>query len=417
MKKKTILISLLATISLAMTQSCNIDTFTPAEIVEPVQEAGKTITITATLEAQDTKTQMVDGKSYSKVVWTAGDKIRVFNASNKSGAVFTLNSECDGKSSGTFTGTISGDGPYYAFYPENLATSLSNSTYLNFNMPGTQTYSEGSFPEEANIAVAYGNDKNNLKFKNVCGILCLSVTGNDDVSKIVVTTNGDETINGSSRINMTYDDGAPEIDYYLPQSESERSITLNCNEVSLSSTPTKFYVVVPAGLLSEGFVVEVFDDNGCSMIKTARQSDNNKINRSAITTMPSFAYTATYNSAIHNSDYGIYVDANAGSTSSTAAKYSDGGQYSLSSAYDNTDKRTYCSFRIQNWDEGYAVTFSKIPTSLNVGDTFNMNVSVLGDANYYSPSKNSLSTKVIRKIGDKVWLYDEDKTCYVLTLQ
>jgi len=408
MKKSIAFISAVAIALPALLQSCNIDNFSTEITSRFTPQEGEKITLTASLEGSDTKTQMTED---FKVVWTTGDQIRVFNSSNTSGAVFTLDASSDGKSTGSFTGSISGNGPYYAVYPASAGSTLSGTT-VNLTIPATQAYSSGSFPEEANIAVAYSDNKDNLNFKNVCGILCLSLESSNSysINKIKITTDAEESLNGSASVAMTYGSGTPSLSMGTPSGQENKSITLTTSGIALSSTPVKFFIAVPAGTLASGYTVEMFDSYDCCMIQHAQANTKNEIVRSAITTMPALSYRAEYNSEIQNNKYGIYLNVKAGSSSSTAAQYGNGGQYALSRSGD------VCSFRIQNWEAGYAVQFTGIPADAKAGDEFSLNVTVMGNVSGYSPT-SPVSAKVIKKESNTLWIVDESDNCYVLTLE
>jgi len=368
------------------------------------------MTVTAVLEppVSDTRTLLSGGVS---VVWKSGDKIRIFNSSNPSGAVFTLDSKSDGASTGTFTGYISGTGPYYAVYPSTAPTSFSG-TQISLSIPAVQNYSSGSFASGANISVSTATTLNNFSFKNVCGVLCLQLTGDKSIKKIVVTSKSVEYLNGSAKVDMSYPlSGAPSM-AMTEESESDlyRSITLDCGSVQLSSTSQPFYFVVPVGTLSSGFMVEIVDSGDYSMFKSAKASSKNQIIRSKIVSMPSFAYGREYNSAVQSQDYGFYSSAGASSSSPTVVyKYEEGSQIGFTTA----DK---CTFRLQNWDKEYAVTFSNIPANPALDGTFFLYLKRM-DKYIYDLKYLYYEVRVIRKIDNTVWLVDEDNNCFILYIE
>ena len=91
-------------------------------VAETVRRAGQ-IVIDASLEQQPaSKTSLNENH---RVLWSAGDQIRVFNASHPEGVVFTLLDESAGTVKGKFSGDApSGSGPYYAVYPASSSVRL-----------------------------------------------------------------------------------------------------------------------------------------------------------------------------------------------------------------------------------------------------------------------------------------------------
>ena len=114
----------------------------------------------------------------SQVLWNAGDQIKVFNATNPEGVVFTLKAESAGQSLGEFTGdVISGEGPFYAVYPASAAGTLSG-TRVSVTVPQVQTLTAGSFGSGANLAMTQVNSLSDaLHFKNaLCKFVILRHT-------------------------------------------------------------------------------------------------------------------------------------------------------------------------------------------------------------------------------------------------
>lgn len=243
--------------------------------------------IEATVEQQqgseDSKTVM-SGKI---IKWLKGDAICVFDQNGKSATLTTQST----KTSGLFSGTApSGYGKAaYAIYPSSVATGCSGSQ-INFTVPATQTYKQGSFASGINVSVGKIEAANTVQFKNVFGMLKLQLKGrHQKVSKLVLTTKGVEALNGTFTVDAS--STTPTATATGTVTDSRKSITLVCNpaielqaDVDLQSD---FYFVVPVNALSAGFTIDLYDENGkklSSQLNT--NSSKNKIVRSKIIAMP-----------------------------------------------------------------------------------------------------------------------------------
>lgn len=134
------------------------------EVLSNVKD-GKT-TVMAMTETSTRTALADDGEGAYDVVWSKGDKITI------GGKEFTLE-EGVGETSAKFTGTAPADGEYTAYY----ATA-------DGNVPTKQVYKEGeisNFPMTATATVT-GGKISPLQFKNVGGLLQLTVTNNSSES-------------------------------------------------------------------------------------------------------------------------------------------------------------------------------------------------------------------------------------------
>ena len=245
----------------------------------------------------DTKTALGESRS---VVWSSEDRIAVFEGGSEGQAYQILDSYI-GKSSGEFSlvegltanGTAAIDGTI-AVYPfnENLSvTSSVNDGYeiTGINFPAEQRYAAGSFSDEAfpMVALAPSGSKN-LSFKNVGGILKLSLTGSYSVSRITLAGNSGELLSGSATVTIG-PDGIPSV----KMSEgASASVVLICDPAVQLDTEkaTDFYISIPATDFEAGFTVTVTDSEGRNTIKdTGKQ---NIVKRSGILAMPEFAQNA-----------------------------------------------------------------------------------------------------------------------------
>lgn len=192
--------------------------------------------------------------------WSANDKVAVFEGTTK--YEYTLSGD-GGSSEASFTGPVLATGASHcAFYPydesENLnATTSGGSFTVNFDLPQIQTYKEGSFNEGTCPMVAYSNDEK-FSFLNMTGVLKLHIEGTGIVGKIVVTSTTNEALWGSA--SVTVDATTTEPKMTITNSDSYKNqLFLNCPDGVDISEGKDFYFVLPAGVLSNGFYVDVYN--------------------------------------------------------------------------------------------------------------------------------------------------------------
>ena len=362
------------------------------------------VTFTATLESNLTKTGLA---SDMKVVWSTGDKIKIFNAANPSGAEFTLETGA-GQATGTFSGTLSGDGPFYAVYPYTSGAKLSGTSIIT-TLPQKQTYAANSFGTGANLAVANGTTKDNLSFRNLCGVLSVTLTGSASIKQVNIYPKGTELLNG--RVTVSGMDAEPSVAIAANSTgDTNHSLTLNCSSVALTSAGTTFNLVVPVGALADGFTLEVIDAAGKAMLKTAAGGGKNTIERSMIRPMPAFEYEAQYQAKFLQvtGDYGACTGASATGTYAACCTYTNGqSQYALQPVSSGR------KVRFQDWTNGYALTLTT-PETLSLGETATVTVDKVQGATGGITAQSYPSMSVIKRTATRAWLTDGDNGFVVL---
>ncbi|MBO4340343.1 MAG: hypothetical protein J5835_02800 [Bacteroidales bacterium] len=308
------------------------------------------VTITATLESP-TKTILT---SSGKVRWTEGDKIKIFNSSHPSGVVYTLLQSSAGTMFGQFQGEeISGNGPFYAVYPADAASSLSG-TSVSVTLPSSQVAQEGSFGNGASISMAKSSHINDLVFKNVLG--AISFTLDNKMDRIVLSSADDGALCGSGRVSMSGD---------------TPSLTLNSNlscqvELDCKGKKGPYYIMLPVGALSTGFKVQFRGADG--NIMTSSSAKSNTIARSTVIHMPAVAYSPVCKASFYDATaYGYYTGVQTdGGTFTPAAVFDETvGQYSYMVS---SSARTV---RVQNLQEGFFASFTT-PLSLSEGTSYSV---------------------------------------------
>ena len=376
----------------------------PAGEEQVAAQKRDSITISVSLEQNMTKTLLSD----TEVLWIEGDQIRIFNASTPNGEVFTLDG-IGGETTGTFSGpALTGDGPFYAVYPATAATALDGST-VNLTVPGTQVYETAwdTFGVGANLSAGTAEAlTDGFTFRNVFGVLRLTISGSSAVKSIVLNSKAEsDVLNGA--FALTFSDGIPVATPASGQTgEAFHKLMLDCDlagyGVPLAEEGSIFYLVVPAGTLDAGMTIEVFDEDDYAMIMNAGVSSG-FIVRSNIRPMPSFAYAPQYNAAFLTSEAvsGAFPGVSADGTLTEGCAYNEeSGQYSYKNTPGDSGSRY---FRIQDWSAGFALALTT-PYVLKAGKKATVTVESLGETGVTSTADASM--KVLKKVGNRVWLYD-----------
>ena len=203
-------------------------------------------TLKASIEQQkgDSKTSLnpTDGA----INWTAGDKIIVYNGT--SSATFTLSAGA-GSTNGTFNyaGEFEITDDTKAVYPE---TCVITDNGMTFTLPEEQNLaSPGSFANGANpmLGIKAGDG---FTFVSVCGGLGLSLTGdNVDITAIEIVSEN-EMLTGTYTGYFNNDN--------IDVANGTNSVRLNCT-TTLTAEPKEFYIVLPVGVLSNGFTLNIYN--------------------------------------------------------------------------------------------------------------------------------------------------------------
>ena len=243
MKKVTLAIALAA---LTLFAGCKKDT---------------TTTMTSTLKASIEQNQG-DGSrtalnpTNGAITWNAGDQILVSNGS-ATPKTFTLTGEA-GQTTGTFTcsGEFELGTNNMAVYP---ATGTFSGNTLSVTLPAEQNGTLGTFANGANPMLAV-SETDNLVFTSLCGVLGLSLTGdNIAITAIEIVDNG--TGDNSMLCGaFTADCNASQPVLAYAGSNGSNSVRLNI-ATTLTTSPQEFYLVLPVGTLASanGFTLNLYN--------------------------------------------------------------------------------------------------------------------------------------------------------------
>ncbi|MCI7001001.1 MAG: hypothetical protein MR898_01615 [Prevotella sp.] len=223
---------------------------------ETVQDANDNssvvTTFTCTQENDGTTTKAALG-SEGKILWESGDAISIFDG-NKANYKYSLGSESNGKSTGTFSGTGAVTGPYVAVYPYTAGATLNvDGTVSNIVLPDEQEAVAGGFDPKAALMIAK-SETTTLTFKNAVGFI--KVTPQFDCKKIILRA-ADKTkpLAGKGKIKFDGSDN-PYIDF-TDSKELSYSITLSGSITNGNA----YYIAVPAGEYSANWTLTFVTEN------------------------------------------------------------------------------------------------------------------------------------------------------------
>ena len=240
----------------------------------------------------DTRTALGEGRS---VVWSEEDRIAIFEG-NGAGQAYQVLDAYVGKSSGEFApveglmtgGTAEALDGTVAVYPFDESITVAADaegtyTICGIGFPSEQIYAAGSFADEAfPMAGLSASGSRNLSFRNIGGVLKLSLTGSYSVSRITLTGNSGEPLSGSATVTLG-SDGIPSV---TMSEDASTSVSLLCDPaVQLDpEKATDFYISIPPTEFKVGFKVTILDEDGKEH-GVATHKDNS-VKRSAILAMP-----------------------------------------------------------------------------------------------------------------------------------
>jgi hypothetical protein len=213
----------------------------------PVQdEELRPVTLRACEESHTRVGFQKDGAFY----WSKGDRIAVTTKASKTTfAELTLDGDCSGQATGTFTGTASSSPEGYAFYPFDRAESISgdNLTFTYASTYAVQKPDQTFFVEpfgtgNSFYAPMWGKiDGGSVTFKHLGGVLCLLVDKMPSADgKVTVTS--DQKMFGTYTVDLS---GAEPV-YAVEKDASRTRVTFDFTEAE-AGKPGVFYLPLPVG--------------------------------------------------------------------------------------------------------------------------------------------------------------------------
>lgn len=239
----------------------------------PEQPADQQITIIANTESGvDTKTYLSgdDAKGY-RVLWSEDDDIYLNYTGNP---ILTL-TDGAGTTTGTFVGNYTlEDGEYDVFYSNSGIDFSQGTSWLSETIEYIGGNVIKTAPMKGKVIMKDGA-ASVVNFKNLCGMLRLTLKGSDTVKEIIVYA--DQPVAGAYKIK---EDDSLEMGY---GSEVSDKITLKCKDgVALSDNGIDFYIPLPPNVYS-GVKIQVKDSKGIICTRVMKAGRTLNIERSQIT--------------------------------------------------------------------------------------------------------------------------------------
>ena len=223
---------------------------------EALSVKGEKTTALAMTEAGTRTALAEDGETYN-VVWSNNDQITIGDQT------FTLKSGA-GETAATFEGTAPDDGTYKAYYGINK----------NLDFGPTQYYVAGevsNFPMYADAEVKDGKIEP-LQFKNICGILRLTVVDcTATIKSITITAN--ENVSGKLDIQPTY----------VALSSGKPYLLIDCGAGIAPTEGATVFDIAMIGRTYTGVQITLTDTENNSCTKTFKGTDGLVIERRKIT--------------------------------------------------------------------------------------------------------------------------------------
>ncbi|MCR5561518.1 MAG: fimbrillin family protein [Bacteroidales bacterium] len=240
------------------------------------------LTFTASMDKALTRTTLSDlgGGSYD-IVWQTSDLIRVTDGTNN--AVYKPTTAATQSSLSKYDGTEPTGPTFYAYYPNgyyNTSTGV-------FTLPEIRSsYSTGTF---IGFPMYAQSDNTDLHFKNVCGLLELTLSGaseSDRFGKVVLRAN--EYLSGP--MSIVADGGA----YKAEITSGSKSVTVGMSTTKKLSDGIVVYLPLPAGTYTD-FTIEVYPSAAGDHYARKIANKNIVIVRSQVTpiTISTIAFNVT----------------------------------------------------------------------------------------------------------------------------
>lgn len=273
MKKFVMIIAAFAAIL-----ACSKEPVMPVDENEPVIEE---LSFTATAGEAFTKTTLSDiGGGEYDVVWATSDQIQLTDGSIN--AIYKPTTAAKQSPLTKYSGTEPTGPTFYAYYPAGYYSTGTG----EFTLPEDRTsYTTGAF---VGFPMYAQSDNTDLQFKNVCGLLQLSLsgTGSEKIGKVVVSAN--EYLSGP--MTITADGGA----YKASLSSGSKSVSVTFSSYRTLTEGAVVNIPLPAGTYT-GLTIEVYANPAGPYYSQKVAKKNIVIARSQVTpiTLTSIAFNRT----------------------------------------------------------------------------------------------------------------------------
>lgn len=284
----------------ALLTACNVEVAMPSEEV-----SGELVTLEATIGEPGTRIHFTaDRDTYTETRWEADDCIWVRSDTQplwEAGDCFRTTAadiSSDGHSA-KFTGRTRRDGKLCAVYPYQMVNALSGNDAVRLDVPESQTIVPGDCPRYSNAAVAFWADGGTgFAMKYVFGALKLSLKGDGvKVSSFeLIDANPSFALWGTCVVTPDYK--AKDIKEIKMEGDAavNKLTIIPPSEITLDGNTYEFYVMLPEGALSKGFVLKALDASGKTVARLITDKANTIV-RGKVLRMPAAAMETVVPSA------------------------------------------------------------------------------------------------------------------------
>ena len=241
----------MAVAAIAALSSCSSD-----DIIqnEGSQNENGVTTFTATIEGENTRATL-EGKTPN---WEVGDEISI------DGHAYTADAA---GASTTLTGTGAVETTHHAYFPASLYNSGTPT------LPASYQYKDGKF----NMPMYAESTTTSLSFKNICGVLAITVPQSEMTSVQSIVVSSDKQMNGE--ISSITDEGVLTF-ASATLSDAHKKVTLTATSpIDIPAEGKTFYVPVPAAThnpltitISDGTVTKALITKKSGGVEVARNN-------------------------------------------------------------------------------------------------------------------------------------------------
>ena len=254
---------------------------------EQNQDGTRTVTLTASVNDVQTRVGMTKGEnSTASFYWHKNDVISVLTTSGSTynNEKFTTDVE-DGKTSATFTGTVTGTVGDYAVYPYNESHKFTSATALTYNLPATYTYDKvetnifsKTTTTDGNSTTAYPSNPTNMpmlgtindgkiSFKCLGGLAVIRINRMPAASGTLTVT-ADQQLSGNFTVdNLAATDA--QITMATTDTEADKTVTFTYSNATQNGLGI-FYLPLAVGTYTN-VKVKIGDDTAdCGSVTVDR---------------------------------------------------------------------------------------------------------------------------------------------------
>ncbi len=236
----------------------------------PTHEETQKTRLTATLEDEtDLYTRTALDQNKSSILWTIGDKIKVFTNQEKIGTIFESTNDKPSKEA-DFEGlldvsNISAENPIYTIYPYS-DTSVFDGKNILTSLASEQVAEPDGFADHFLPALAVSYDLNLSFYQIATGIRFEILT--EGVRKVIFRGNNGEPVSGTIKVSMN-ESGRPEVSEVV---EGCQWVTLVPPDNSAFEVGRTYYLSLLPNEFKNGFTLTFLTDT-----KAARYICNNQV--------------------------------------------------------------------------------------------------------------------------------------------